>query len=96
MTSDPKQILAWIKDQYGEPTMSYANGVHVAVVRIYDGVSIGMGSSKDQSLYDLYCSLTYQRNLFSRPPNCKRWEVSRRYRIDRRNGIDKSKPTPKH
>ena len=82
MTSDPKQILAWIEDRYGKPITNHANGVHVAVVRIYGGLSIGMGSSKAQALYDLYCDLTTKRESFARPLNARRWELERRERID--------------
>ena len=84
MTSDPKQILAWIEDRYGKPITNHANGVHVAVVRIYGGLSIGMGSSKAQALYDLYCDLTdiEFRKSFTRPLNARRWELERRERID--------------
>lgn len=84
MTSDPKEILDWIESRYGKPTTYHANGVFVVAVRDFGGISMGMGSSQAQALYDLYCDLTgiTQQKLFSRPPNVRRWELERRKRID--------------
>lgn len=93
MSSNPADILAWIKFHYGEPTITRGNGVFVAVVTFDGGVSIaiGMGSSRSQALYDLYCDTTSpdRRSEFTRPPNSRRWELDRRTRID--HGFIKAK-----
>lgn len=86
MSSNPADILDWIKFHYGEPTITRGNGVFVAVVT-FDGsvsIAIGMGSSRAQALYDLYCDLTFPdiRPEYTRPPNSRRWERERRTRID--------------
>lgn len=84
MSSNPAVILEGIKFHFGEPTVAHANGVFVAVVTFDGFVSIGMGSSQAQALYDLYCDLTgpIGEPVFTRPPNSRRWERERRTRID--------------
>ena len=80
------QVLAWIKERYGEPTITEANGVHVAVVPLYRGVAIGCGSTLGDAICDLRLELNPHADRIPDPP--QQWERARRARRRLANGVE--------
>lgn len=78
------EVLEWVTERYGEPTIQHANGVFIYVVGVYGGVAIGCGSDTSSAVCDLYLDLHGHDRRGDVPPPSQVWEQERRQRRAKR------------
>lgn len=54
----PSEVEAWIKERYGTIRFESHNSSIVAVVPVWRGTAVGIGSTRQGALCDLYRDLT--------------------------------------
>jgi hypothetical protein len=72
------QVESWVRDRYGDIRIEDGGGVTVAVVKVYRGTAVGLGSTRINAMCDLYLDLSLAHDLVDGHLLLEPWEVQRR------------------